>query len=505
MVFSSYEFILSFLPVVLAGFLVLGGFGKRLGILVWLILASFWFLGSWRTSDLLILIGSILSNYAIGRAIVRYREQPLGKVLVGIGVAGNLALIGYFKYSVFIMSSVAEATGMAVPIPEVALPLAISFYTFQQIAFLVDARKGLFVKTGFVDYCFFVGFFPQLIAGPLVNFRSVRDQIASAGTFRPDPEKIAFGLAIFVVGLAKKVLIADTIAPTADAIFGAAAAGDVLTIFEAWGGAVAYTLQLYFDFSGYSDMAIGLAMMFGIRLPLNFNSPYKATSIVDFWRRWHMTLSAFLRNYLYIGLGGNRKGPVRRYVNLFITMLLGGLWHGAGWTFVVWGALHGVYLVICHAWRHLTGSDGSAPTGWALTWFYRCLTLLAVVVGWVYFRAGDLDVAHSILSSMFGANGVDLPPRLASLGASLDWLGVGVRTSPFLPSVEIMAWMAVLTGVVLYMPNTQEIFRYLPERLARQRVRGFATHPAVPLVLGAVFVVALSRMSAIQVFLYFNF
>ena len=295
------------------------------------------------------------------------------------------------------------------------LPLGISFYTFQQIAFLVEAWRGQFRETDLPRYCTVVTFFPHLIAGPIINYRDVIQQFRSPDFGRPREAMIAMGLTIFIMGMAKKVLLADSIAPQADYVFSAAAAGGDVSLIEAWTGALSYTVQLYFDFSGYSDMAIGLALLLGIRLPINFNSPYKAENIADFWRRWHMTLSQFLRDYLYIPLGGNRCGPTRRTINLMLTMVLGGLWHGAGWTFVIWGALHGFYLVVCHAWTtyfrvkdgsrsHLSRRFGRIGAG--------ALTFVAVIVAWVFFRATSLDSALLICKAMFGFNGLELPETL---------------------------------------------------------------------------------------------
>ena len=323
----------------------------------------------------------------------------------------NLALIGYFKYAGFFVSTVAALSGAEWRIEAIVLPLAISFFTFQQIAFLVDAYRHESSERNFLSYCLFVTFFPQLIAGPIVHHKQMLPQFARPGTFSFQPHLVSLGLTVFVLGLFKKVVLADSVAVYGTPVFAAADAGNTLTFFEAWGGALAYTFQLYFDFSGYSDMAIGLALIFGIRLPINFESPYKALSITDFWRRWHITLSTFLRDYLYIALGGNRRGPVRRYINLALTMLLGGLWHGAGWTFVVWGGLHGVYLVVNHAWHRVVNPD------WVTSRLYRLaawsITFLCVVIGWVFFRSESFSGAVAMLQAMAGFNGAALDVRLA--------------------------------------------------------------------------------------------
>ncbi len=313
--------------------------------------------------------------------------------------------------------------------------------------------------TSFVHYCLFVTFFPQLIAGPIVHHAEVIPQFEKGDAFKIHLENLWVGLTIFVIGLYKKIIFADGIAVYADSVFAAALQNP--TFFEAWGGTLAYTFQIYFDFSGYSDMAIGLARIFGIRLPLNFHSPYKAVNIVEFWRRWHMTLSRFLRDYLYFPLGGNRKGQPRRYANLMIVMLLGGLWHGAGWTFVIWGGLHGLYLAINHAWhvlRRALGHGLSNSTAWGRG-LSRLLTSLAVVVAWTFFRGESWQGSLAILKGMAGLNGVVLPSRimaeLGGLSTALEGLGVSAGKLRFL-DISAFGWLAALLAVVWLAPNTQQ-------------------------------------------------
>ena len=325
MLFNSYDFLFRFLPPTLIGFFVLGVLGRPRAALFWLLGASIYFYLSWRLEDLWILLASIAFNYVLSSLLV-HATLPARRrrdVLV-VGIAGNLLALGYFKYSAFFVENIGSVLGTGWTASALILPLGISFYTFQQIAFLVEAWRGEFREPYLPRYCTVVTFFPHLIAGPIINYRAIIDQFRRADFGRPDETAIAAGLTIFVIGMAKKVLLADSIAPQADAVFDAAAAGADVSMIEAWTGALAYSLQLYFDFSGYSDMAIGLALVLGIRLPLNFNSPYKARNIADFWRRWHMTLSQFLRDFLYIPLGGNRCGPFRRNANLMATMVLGG-------------------------------------------------------------------------------------------------------------------------------------------------------------------------------------
>src|SRR5450830_1540606 len=349
MLFNSYQFIFLYLPVTLAAFALLGRFSHRASI-IWLALASLVFYGHWNLHDVPVLCGSILFNFMLSGMISRAESEPLGKRLLAFALVANLGALGYYKYSGFAATELAaiglDTSSFAAP----TLPLGISFFTFTQIAFLVDCFQRKAAERNFPSYFLFVTYFPHLIAGPVLHHKEMMPQFNAKRSSFLDAGGLAIGVTMFAIGLFKKVVLADSVAGYANQGFGAAASGVSLTPIEAWSAALSYTFQLYFDFSGYSDMAIGLSRMFGIRLPLNFDSPYKAASITEFWRRWHMTLSRFLRDYLYIPLGGNRKGPTRRYVNLLTTMVLGGLWHGAGWTFVAWGALHGAYLCIDHVW-----------------------------------------------------------------------------------------------------------------------------------------------------------
>lgn len=414
MLFNSYEFILLFLPVSVAVFYGLGSTGRPRAACLWLVIASLFFYGWWKPAYLLLLVFSIGFNYGVGLALGRMGGPATRRrVVLALGIAVNLGLLGYFKYANFFVANWNELVGSHWSLAAIVLPLAISFFTFNQIAYLVDAYRGIAREYDLVSYSLFISFFPHLIAGPIVHHKEMIPQFQERdGRF--NAEDLAVGLTIFCIGLTKKVLLADGIAPYANQAFDIAAHGGSLHFADAWMGALAYTLQLYFDFSGYSDMAIGAARLFGIRFPNNFDSPYKATNIIDFWRRWHITLSNFLRDYLYIPLGGNRKGPLRRYVNLLATMLLGGLWHGAGWTFVIWGGLHGFYLVINHAWRTFRKALGHdlgrvSPLG---TLAGRLATFLAVVVAWVFFRSENLPAALKMLALMAGTEGISLPNYL---------------------------------------------------------------------------------------------
>lgn len=448
----------------------------------WLVLCSLFFYGWWNPRYLLLIICSMVFNYVFGVMLSNRDNRKIRKGLLAFGVTINLALLGYFKYTNFFVAQVSWGLGLDYRLDEILLPLAISFFTFQQIAYLVDAYRHEVKEYNFLQYSLFVTFFPQLIAGPIVHHKEMLPQFDSNHIYKFNYEHMAIGLSIFVIGLFKKVIIADGMALYASPIFAAADAYEALTFFEAWGGALAYTFQLYFDFSGYSDMAVGIAYMFGIKLSLNFNSPYKATSIIDFWRRWHMTLSRFLRDYLYIALGGNRKGPVRRYINLFLTMLLGGFWHGAGWTFIVWGMLHGIYLIINHAWGKIRKDllKWSDNVGFVELTAARMLTFTAVMIGWVYFRAGTFAGANHLILSMFGFHGVAWPVRLET----------GLK------------WSVLLFIVVLTLPNTQELTISPSHTLHNMIMK--RPRMAGALLGGGLFYVFL-HLNEITEFLYFNF
>lgn len=401
MIFSAPVFLFVFLPVVLAGFyLTRRTFGHTVA-LGFLMAASLVFYSWWEIRYLPLLLGSIAFNYLAANRIMAGRRGWLP-----FGITANLGLLGVFKYADFFVGNVNAVTGLDLPLPGLPLPLAISFFTFQQIAFLVDTSRRITEPRRLGRYSLFVAFFPQLIAGPIVHHRTLAPQLDEPERGKPVLSNLSIGLSIFTIGLAKKVLIADNIAPYSNAAFDTAAAGEPVGLLLAWTGALAYTMQIYFDFSGYSDMALGLGRMFGFQLPVNFNAPYKSRSITEFWRRWHITLSHFLRDYLYIPLGGNRAGQVRALANLAIVMLLGGLWHGAAWTFVVWGGLHGLALIWCRLmdrWR----PGGLFP---ALPWISVLITFLFAVFTWVFFRAESFDAAWTMLAGMAGLSGLGAMP-----------------------------------------------------------------------------------------------
>lgn len=515
MLFNSYAFIFLFLPVVLFGFYWFGSRERQQSAIAWLVVASLFFYGWWNPIYLILIISSMVFNYTIGTAMLAQASKK--RVLLLLGITVNLGLLGYFKYANFFVDSLNSLIGSSFALEKIVLPLAISFFTFQQITYLVDTYnlKG-FYEQHFLHYALFVTFFPQLIAGPIVHHREMLPQFASDTPYRLKADRLAIGITIFAIGLFKKVILADGIAIYATPVFNAAKEGVALAFFEAWGGALAYSLQLYFDFSGYSDMAIGLGWMFGVRLPLNFNSPYKATSIISFWRRWHITLSRFLRDYLYIPLGGNRKGEVRRITNVMITMLLGGLWHGAGWIFVFWGGLHGIYLVINNVWRRLFPADSAGQFrklfGWAIT-------MLAVVVAWVPFRSENISAAGYILAGMGGFHGFVLPEsylgylnHLAGLGDYLAGIGWKFENSLYFNGIKEVLALSSLLVVVTVLPNIQQLmYRY---RLSFETYKGevlglrwieWRPSWAWALFSGGVFALAILGLTRISEFLYYQF
>lgn len=519
MLFNSSEFIFGFFPVTVLLFFWVARFSHKLAA-SWLTAASIFFYGWWNPAYVLLLVASVAFNYACGFSLARLvttGNKHTAKMVLAIAVASDLALLGYYKYANFFLHTWDVLAGTNFNVENIILPLGISFFTFTQIAFLVDAYRGIAKEYSPIHYGLFVTYFPHLIAGPVLHHKEMMPQFQEKRTYHVNWEDVSVGVTIFFIGLFKKVVIADGIAVYATPLFEGAIRPD---IFAAWGGALAYTFQLYFDFSGYSDMAIGLSRVIGVKLPLNFDSPYKAVNIIEFWRRWHMTLSRFLRDYLYFTLGGNRKGPVRRYLNLLITMLLGGLWHGAGWTFIAWGGLHGGYLMVNHFWRSVCtrlGQDVERSTRAGRT-AARLLTFVAVVVGWVFFRADSFRDALTILSGMIGLNGVSLPAaigmRLGRLGNMLQEWGVEFPLGGGSHFVLQYSWILVLLPMVWGSPNTQEILaRYKPgldyrcRALPGEPASSVMWHPTVgwAAIIALVTVAGLLSLTRVSAFLYYQF
>ena len=464
MLFNSEAFLFWFLPAALLGFFLCRRFVPALAIPL-LVIASLVFYAQWKLSYLFILLASVGFNYGAYLLLEKQSSRRTKHLLVALAVAANLGLLGFYKYSGFFVNDVLHLpiAGFEAPL----LPLAISFFTFQQIAFIVDEAYTETKRVRFDEYAAFVTFFPQLIAGPIVRHDELIPQLKAP---RPTGFFLA-GTVMFLIGLSKKVLIADTFARWASAGF---ASPSELTMSDAWLAALSYTMQLYFDFSGYSDMAIGLGLLFGFRLPQNFNSPYKAKSLQDFWQRWHMTLSRWLRDYLYIPLGGNRRGKARTYLNLFLTMLLGGLWHGAAWTFVVWGALHGAALALNRVWSRL-GIGIWTPIAWMMTFVF-------IVFTWVFFRAESIGDAVTVSAAMLGGQG-------------FGFVQGGV--------VPLFVWglLAAFVVIVRFAPNSHQITDAVTER------RGPLVWFALFLVgiVGTMAVKRLMETSVPSEFLYFQF
>ena len=497
MLFNSYAFIFCYFPIVFFGFFLIGKWNARAAA-GFLALASLFFYGWWSVQALPLLVGSICFNYWAGLRLTRGpgRTDAGRKRMLVLALVINLGVLATFKYANFFVSNVNEglaAAGLSpLPLLHVVLPIGISFYTFTQIAFLVDCWQDKVHERSFVHYVLFVTYFPHLIAGPVLHHAQMMPQFANPATYRMDLNKVSLGLAIFVFGLAKKLLIGDRMGEYADLMFTGVHNGTVPTLYTAWLGVMAYTLQIYFDFSGYSDMAVGLSLCLGVQLPLNFNSPYKSTNIIEFWRRWHISLSTFLRDYLYVPLGGNRKGPARRYLNLFLTMLLGGLWHGAAWTFVVWGALHGTFLMINHLWNAKVRRN-ARPGRMArvLGWF---LTFICVMIAWVVFRAESMSAAMDIYKGMLGMHGTDLV-------AFHEFGPVPIRKPEFFQT------MLVGLFICLALPPTITLQRWVPQAQAlagRPRVARIFT---ALMALATVILLGLcvSKLGSYSPFLYFQF
>jgi len=510
MLFSSYPFIFAFLPVVLIGFFLLAKQGLFRPALGFLTVSSLFFYGYWNPVYLILIMSSILVNYLLAIRIVdNHNNEAKHKHLLWLGLAFNIGLIGYFKYKNFFLDNLNEVFDLQLENVPVLLPLAISFFTFQQIAYLVDVYRDKQAERNFLNYALFISYFPQLIAGPIVHHRELLPQLRSQEIFKLNWMNIGAGLTIFSIGLFKKIMIADNLAPSVHAVFGMAEAGQDISLFVAWGGALAYTLQLYFDFSGYSDMAIGVALMFNIHLPVNFLSPYKSKSIIEFWRRWHITLSHFLRDYIYIPLGGNRAGEIKRMSNMMTTMLIGGLWHGAGWTFVLWGGLQGAYLVLNRMWIDFLAAIKLSfvrelPGYWFLA---GCLTFFCVILGWVLFRAETLSGAMNLYHAMFSLDFVTLTPKYVDKVANvLPFMAI----TPDAAASNIMGLdeaKMIVAGLLIafFLPNVREMF-YLNKDKDKKWYR-LVWKPSLFWVPVALVALCSSIMSMTNVsdFLYFQF
>jgi D-alanyl-lipoteichoic acid acyltransferase DltB (MBOAT superfamily) len=496
--FNSLEFIYAFLPLSLVGYFLCGRNRRMIPALAWLVLVSLIYYGWDHPHHVLIILASCLVNYWVGLKLGELGHRgrpPSAKALLALAVSANLGLLAYYKYTLFFLQNVNYLVGSQLSLPNFLWPLGISFFTFQQVAYLVDIHRGGQPESSLLNYVLEVSFYPKLLAGPIVRHRELGPQLRQSQITQPNHQHLAEGLALFVVGLFKKAVMADGLAPYVSHVFDAAAKGQIPNFGRSWLAVLAYTLQIYYDFSGYSDMAIGISRMMGIILPFNFDSPYKSRSIAEFWRRWHITLSFFLRDYLYIPLGGNRRGQARRYLNLIVTMLLGGLWHGAGWTFVIWGGLHGLFLAINQAWRRLLDQlmprrrQGTAMGAWA----GRLLTFLVVAMAWIFFRAADLKSALLVFRGMLAQGDIHLPTELPTYLLALGWR----------------------LAVTWFMPNSQEFVLGFPDTNKEPmaplqnpepwwRWRPSPTHLAFILILGFL---ALGKLATgrVKEFLYYQF
>jgi D-alanyl-lipoteichoic acid acyltransferase DltB (MBOAT superfamily) len=484
MLFNSYEFIFVFLPVVLGVFFVLGTV-SRPWALRWIIVASLFFYAWWRPLNVLIIAPSIVVNFVLARSLQRLssnEKRGLAKTVLLSGIVFNVAFLGYFKYANFAVHSVNDVFGTNMVLAEIILPLGISFITFQKIAFLIDVHAGRVESFTLQDYCLFVLFFPQLIAGPIVHYREMMPQFhRTSCTFERD--NVSVGLTLFMFGLSKKVFLADTLGRLVTPIYEQAAAGTDVSLLPAWMAATGFTLQIYFDFSGYTDMALGIARCVGVRLPVNFNSPLRASSIIDFWLRWHVTLTRFLTAYVYNplalaltrrrmakgrpGLGG-RQASVGAFLQLLmfptlLTMFVSGVWHGAGYLFILWGVLHGVFLTVNHAWR-LVG-----PKLWRDKVSYRrfmkpvgfALTFMSVAVSMVVFRSSTMEAVGSLFQGMVGLNGVALPEaiydRLGPLALWLRRAGIVEGLEANIAFSRTAFWIVFLAMISFACPNTLQL------------------------------------------------
>jgi D-alanyl-lipoteichoic acid acyltransferase DltB (MBOAT superfamily) len=505
MVFSSFEFILIFLPLTYAGFLLTHRFAGWRGAFKFLAAASLAFYGMWGLPLLAVLVGSILFNYTAGNLIAclpNHRVAARNALFASIGA--NLALLGYLKYTNFLIDTANQLVGTGFDHQNMLVPIGVSFFTFIQIGYLIDAYNGQLLKSDLSRYIIFSAFFPCVTAGPLVLQRETMEQLQNPQHNAFDLRRTVLGLTMFGMGLFKKVVLADSIAPYADKVFNGVAEGAAVDLMTSWIGSACYTLQLYFDFSGYSDMAIGLGVIFGIKLPLNFDSPFKATNISDFWRRWHITMTRFFTNYVYAGLAlkGMREAaargssPIGKFIRVaavpaIATFLVAGVWHGAGWTFVVYGLIHGFAIAGFLAWREFSGIKLPAAVGWVVT-------MAVVMSGLVVFRAPDLGTAGTILAHMWGLGAIFQTGQLAIVGVDIH---------------HAVSLIVLLGAITLLLPNTQQILhRDWPSSDVKPTTTEIdagllAWRPALAsaVVIAATYTVALTSIGSGSNFLYYQF
>ena len=495
MTFNSFSFLLLFLPAVLLVFYFIGWSQRRAYVIFWLVGVSVVFYGYWHWILTGILLVSVLTNYAFGRLLRNHQANKVNaKNILCLGIFCNLGVLVLFKYFGFYGGQQPQVF-MSVSQSDVVVPIALSFLTFQQTIYLVEIFRNKVNEKNFWNYFLYIIFFPQLLNGPIVRPNVFFHQLENKKLFKFQANQLAAGLTIFSCGLFKKVVLADGIARYSKSAFDSVAQGAVLSFEEAWSGALSFSLQVYFDFSGYSDMAVGLGYMFGIRLPANFNSPYKATSLIEFWRRWNMTLSSFVKDYMYVPLGGKRKGFLKQTINIFLIMLVGGIWHGTGATFVVWGSLHGIFLAINHFWRKLRDLLGySLERKNFLYEILSCIfTFLVVTVLWVLFRAENLDVALSIIRSLFGFH--------ASLGADFNNIKINEDRLGFL--LFIIWFTPNMTKIMSRYYESENIFGTQYNSISRW----YHWYPNIwfAAFTAILFIMSLLELTQTKEFIYFQF
>lgn len=505
MLFNSYIFIFLFFPVCMLGFYLLKHKSAILAK-IWLTGFSLWFYGYFNIRYLCIMLFSIIINYVVylfmkqaDNAISTQggadkQAYSVKKCILAAGVSANLLLLFYFKYFDFFVENINAVFRTSIALRNILLPLGISFFTFQQISFLADTYRGELKECNFVDYALFVSFFPQLIAGPIVTHEEMLPQFQAMDKTKFKEDVFVRGIYIFVLGMAKKVLIADTFGLAVDAGYGMVQSlGSVDAVLVM----VFYTLQLYYDFSGYCDMAIGLGKMMGIEIAINFNSPYKACNIIEFWKRWHITLSRFFTKNIYIPLGGNRKGPVRMYANLFLVFFLSGVWHGAGWNFILWGVMHGVLYCVTRWWQL---HAGNRKTERGHVWIHACkvfMTFLYVNIAWVFFRSESIGQAFALFKRMI-VGGIALPSEAVYDAFNLDefWYIMKVlhlTDFAFSPYILMISFTVIILLLTFWGKNVQEL-----AKASKMSVMS-------AMVIGIVFVWCVLSLSGVSTFLYFNF
>ena len=490
MLFNSIEFIYLFLPFTFFIYFFLNEINHNIFSKIFLVFASLFFYSWWNFLYLPLILFSIIFNYLIGNNISKvYLDQKgKNKTLLIIGITINILMLVYFKYSDFFIVNFNYIFNENIPVLNLSLPLAISFFTFQQIAYLVDCFNKEIENSGFLNYCIFITFFPQLIAGPIVHHKEIIPQVSSTINKNKNFRNISVGIFIFSIGLFKKIVLADNFSIWASAGFDNTYS---LDFFESWFTSFSYTFQLYFDFSGYTDMAIGAALLFNFKLPINFNSPYKSLDIQDFWRRWHITLSRFLKEYIYIPIGGNKISKYRTYLNLMTVFIIGGIWHGAGWTFILWGFLHGLGIIINRIWK-IFDINLSKFISWFITFNF-------INFSWIFFRANNFGDALNIIKGMIGLNGIFLPSSIYDNLTFLNKFGINLETSSekFLSSIKgdfsTLVWLFIGFVIVLFCKNTME------------HISSFKSSLSNLIFNFLILTCSLFMMNRTSEFLYFNF